>query len=415
MLASLKHHLGEFLPALRSRNYRLYFIGQGISLVGTWMATVAQQWLLYPTLTNNKSLLGVASAVNALPTVVLLLYAGVVADRIDRRMGMLIQQILYALVAFGLFFLVLSGTVQVWHVLAATFLIGAVFAFDMPTRQALIIEFVDRKHIASAISLNTGIFSAARVVGPTLAGLLIARAGMAPAFFVNGVSFIAVIVSVLLMNIPRYIKTEDTDSVWKQLKSGASYIRNNQHIWAALVVLFLLSLSTGPVVTFLPVFAHDVFRVGEVGFGLLQAAFGLGAVIGSFGFSKLYQTFTDKHRFLVLLLILISLSIGSFAYAPLFSLALAAIFFGGWGGATLMTLVRTAVHEQVPNHLRGRLVSYYSLVLIGGTPIGAILGSVGVATIGIRLTILLSALFFGFVSFTIIAATRGIMQKEINF
>ncbi len=412
MFQRAKYHVSEWLPALKSRNYRLYFFGQGVSLIGTWMAAVAQQWLLYPTLTNNKSLLGVASAVNAVPTIVLLLYAGVIADRTDRRIGILVQQVLYALVTFMLFFLVSSGTIQVWHVFVATFLTGAVFAFDMPTRQALMIELVDKKHIASAISLNTGIFNTARVIGPTVAGLLIASIGIAPAFFINGVSFVAVIACVLLMNIPRYIKIEQSDSVWRQLKNGALYIREHQHIWTPLLILFLLSLSTGPIVTFLPVFAKDIFRVGEVGFGLLQAAFGLGAVIGSFGFSTLYQTITDKHRFLSGLLIIISLSMAGFSYAPLFVLALGAIFLGGWGGATLMTLVRTAVYEQVPNHLRGRLVSYYSLVLIGGTPIGALLGSVGVGTIGIRLTVLLSAIFFGVTTLILI---KNLDKRYIKF
>ena len=412
MFQRAKYHVSQWLPALKSRNYRLYFFGQGVSLIGTWMAAVAQQWLLYPTLTNNKSLLGVASAVNAVPTIVLLLYAGVIADRTDRRIGILVQQVLYALVTFELFFLVSSGTIQVWHVFMATFLTGAVFAFDMPSRQALMIELVDKRHIASAISLNTGIFNTARVIGPTVAGLLIASIGIASAFFINGVSFVAVIVSVLFINIPRYIKIEQSDSVWRQLKSGALYVREHQHIWTPLLILFLLSLSTGPLVTFLPVFAKDIFRVGEVGFGLLQAAFGLGAVIGSFGFSKLYQAITDKHRFLAGLLIIISLSMAGFSYAPLFILALGAIFLGGWGGATLMTLVRTAVHEQVPNHLRGRLVSYYSLVLIGGTPIGALLGSVGVGTIGIRLTVLLSAIFFGITTLILI---KNFDKRYIKF
>lgn len=412
MLQKAKHIAGDFWPALKSHNYRLYFFGQGVSLVGTWMAAIAQQWLLYPTLTNNKSLLGVASAVNAVPTIALLLFAGVIADRTDRRIGILIQQILYALVTFALFLLVSSGTIQVWHVFVATFLVGAVFAFDMPTRQALMIELVDKKHIASAIALNTGIFNTARVIGPTIAGLLIASVGIAPAFFINGVSFIVVIASVLLMNIPRYIKIEQSDSVWRQFKSGALYIREHQQIWIPLLILFLLSLSTGPLVTFLPVFAKDIFRVGEVGFGLLQAAFGLGAVVGSFGFSKLYQIFTDKHGFLVFLLIAISLSMAIFSYASLFIFALLAIFLGGWAGATLMTLVRTSVHEQVPNHLRGRLVSYYSLVLIGGTPIGALLGSVGVTTIGIRLTVLLAALFFGI---TTLLITKNLDKRYIKF
>ncbi len=195
----VKRFIGSWLPALRSRNYRLYFIGQGISLVGTWMAAIAEQWLVYPTLTDNKSLLGIVSAVNLAPTAVFVLLAGVIADRIDRRLGVIVQHLLYATIAMIMFVLVVTGVVQVWHVMVSAFFMGVVFAFDLPTRQSLMMSTVGKRDYGSAISLNTGIFNIARAIGPAIGGVVIAMAGVAPAYFFNSISFLAVIVSVWRM------------------------------------------------------------------------------------------------------------------------------------------------------------------------------------------------------------------------
>lgn len=413
MLQKVKHGIGNLWPALRSRNYRLYFVGQGVSLIGTLMASTAQQWLVYPILTRNQSMLGIMSAINSIPTMILLLFAGVIADRIDRRSGMLVQQLLYAIIAFALFAFVETGTIQLWHVMVATFLSGAIFAFDMTTRQAFMIELVNKDAIASAISLNTGIFSLGRVVGPVVTGVLIASVGIASAFLVNGVSFIAVIGGILLISLPRSHAMEKSKSLRKELISGIEYVRRKYDVGVSLLLLFILSVCTAPVYTLLPIFAHDVFRVGEVGFGVLAGAIGLGAVVGSFGFSPIYARLKEHRGFTVLLLILVTVSLTGFAVSPSYPAALIFLVISGFGSAGLMSLVRTVVHEQVPSSLRGRLVSFYSLALIGGTPIGALLASAGVATVGARLTVLFGAILYGLTSFGLIAASKGKFQEKL--
>lgn len=406
MLQRIKLGIGSFWPALRSRNYRLYFTGQGVSLIGTLMASTAQQWLVYPILTRNQSMLGVMNAINSIPTMILLLYAGVIADRIDRRIGMLVQQVLYALIAFVLFSLVATGTIQLWHVMVAAFLSGAIFAFDMTTRQAFMIELVNKDAIASAISLNTGIFSLGRVIGPVAAGVVIASMGIAPAFLVNGLSFLAVIGGILLISLPPFHVLSKTKSLRKELTSGIEYVRTKHDVRMSLLLLFILSVCTAPVFTLLPVFAHDVFRVGEVGFGVLSGAIGIGAVVGSFGFSPIYTRLKEHGGFTVLLLILVTVSLTGFAVSPSYPAALTLLVFGGFGSASLMSLVRTVIHEQVSSTFRGRLVSFYSLALIGGTPIGSLLASVGVATIGARLTVFASAIVFGFAALILMRLKR---------
>ncbi len=413
MFKKVKNGIGNLWPALRSRNYRLYFVGQGVSLVGTLMASTAQQWLVYPILTRNQSMLGVMSAINSIPTIILLLFAGVIADRTNRRLGMLVQQVFYAVIAFALFALVATGTIQLWHVIIATFLSGAIFAFDMTTRQAFMIELVNKDAIASAISLNTGIFSLGRVIGPVVAGVFITSMGIASAFFLNGISFIAVIGGILLISLPPSYAMVKPKSLRKDLISGVEYVRKKHDIGVSLLLLFVLSVCTAPVFTLLPVFAHDVFRVGGLGFGVLSGAIGLGAVVGSFGFSPIYARLKEYRASTIVLLLLLTISLAGFAVLPWYPTALLLLFIGGFGSASLMSLVRTVIHEQVPSLLRGRLVSFYSLALIGGTPLGALAASVGVAAVGARFTVFISAILFGLTSFGLIAASKGKFQEKL--
>ena len=256
MLHRVKHHVGNFLPALRYPNYRLYFLGQGISLVGTWMQTVAEQWLVYPILTSNKSLLGIVSFINLLPVTLLVLFAGVWADRIDRRKAQMILQSLYAAIAFIMSYLIFSGRVEVWHVIAASAVTGIVFAFDMPSRQALMVNLVDKEYFSSALSLNGAIFNAARVVGPAIAGALIAAAGIASAYFINGVSFLAVIVSVYLMQLPKHVSDTTHPPFRGQLAEGFAFIRATPMVSTSLLLVACLTIFTWPVNTLFAVFAH---------------------------------------------------------------------------------------------------------------------------------------------------------------
>lgn len=388
---------------MRSANYRLYFFGQGISLVGTWLQVVAEQWLIYPILTNNRSLLGVVSAVNLAPTALLVLFAGVIADRVNKRRVQVLLQFFYALVAFFMSWLVATGKVQLWHVMLAALSSGIVFAFDMPTRQALMIDLVDRPAFASALSLNAGIFNAARAIGPAVGGILIATVGIAAAYFLNGLSFFAVIVSLLLMRLPVLKKQGPTVSLWRGLLEGVSYVRSHAIVAILLLLLFVTTTFTWPVATLLPVYAHDVFGKGEVGFGLLQSMFGIGACIGAFGFSKLFESIANKWRFLIVLFGLTVLYLVGFAWVTNFSVALALGVVGGWAIATAISFENTIIQLEVPDQLRGRILSFYSLVLVGGMPVGALVASGGVATLGLRTTVALSALLFSICSATVLA------------
>lgn len=395
------------MPALRYPNYRLYFFGQGISLIGTWMQTVAEQWLVYPTLTSNKSLLGIVSFVNLLPVTILVLFAGVWADRVDKRKAQMVLQSCYAVIAFVMSYLIFSGKVEVWHVIVAALIIGIVFAFDMPTRHALMVNLVDKQFFSSALSLNGGIFNAARVVGPALAGALIAATGIAPAYFINGLSFLAVIVSVYLMQLPKHPTNGEHPSFLGQLVEGFVFVRSETMVSTSLVLVAILTIFTWPVNTLMAVFAHDIYNRGEVGFGLLQSAFGLGAMIGAFGFHALYEKAQRKNRLLLFCVFVIFLSTITYAFWHQFIFSLLVLFFSGWSVATMIGILNTVVQESVPDHLRGRILSYYSFVLVGGMPFGALLASVGVGLVGAPGIIALCSLMFGLVNMVILYSTRN--------
>lgn len=407
MLRRIKYHVGEWLPALRSRNYRLYFIGQGISLVGTWMAAVAEQWLVYPTLTDNKSLLGIVSAVNLAPTAVLVLLAGVIADRVNRRRAQMLLQFLFAVIALAMALLVFTGFVRVWHVFVAVFLSGVVFAFDLPTRQALMMETVEKKDYASALSLNAGIFNAARALGPAAAGIIIASIGIASTYAINGVSFFAVIASVTLMH--RHlgsVEKVNTVTIRESFGEGVTYIRGHRSVAMLLLLLTILTVTTWPAATLMAVFAHDIFGAGAVGFGMLQSAFGVGAMIGAFSFAKVFDTIRDTRRLLVGAIVGVAVSLGVFGLSTVFSFALIAQIALGISISMMYAFVTTRIQSDVPRELRGRMLSFTSFVLIGGMPIGALLASLGVATIGARTTVLAGAVAFGALNAMILTVWR---------
>lgn len=414
MLSRVKHQIGEFLPALRSHNYRLYFVGQGISLVGTWLQNIAEAWLIYPVLTTNRSLLGIVSAINLLPHVALVLFAGVLAECFNKSRALIIQQLLYASFALVMFLLVYTKTVQVWQVMVAAFAFGTVFAFEMPTRQSLMLTLVNKSDYPSAISLNAAIFNAARAIGPALAGLAIATIGIAPAYLVNSLSFFAVIVAVALMRLPKQENQVRTASLKAEFMAGWSYIIQHKVIAVLLALLFLLTLFAQPLATLLPVFAHDIFAKGEVGFGLLQAAFGLGALTGALSFNTLFQKFSHKYRLLQFTLTAVFLTMVAFAFSPRFFLSLLIQIMSGWAVVSTIAYCNTVIQMNTPDHLRSRMLSFYSFVLIGGMPFGALFASIGVATLGARLTVLAASLLFVLTSTGLIATTKGKFQEKLQ-
>jgi MFS family permease len=266
--------------ALRHRNFRLFFIGQLISLIGTWMQMVAQSWLVLK-LTNSSLMLGVVSFASFMPIVLVALFAGVVVDHVDRRRLIIGAQTLLMLSAFVLAGLTWAGAVKVEYVIGLAALNGFVSSFDMPGRQAFVVEMVGREDLSNAISLNSMIFNGARMIGPAIAGMSLAVIGIAGCFLLNGISYLAVIWSLLEMKLPRRERREFGATMLRQVRLGLAYVwRHRPTFW--LLVLVALNMGIGMQYSVLiPVFARDLLHVGAHGYGFLMAAQGLGAVISA--------------------------------------------------------------------------------------------------------------------------------------
>src|SRR3954453_21412108 len=265
--------------ALRHRNFRLFIIGQIISLVGTWMQNAAQSWLVYR-LTHSELLLGTTWFCSQIAVFALGPLGGLAADRFSRRKVVILTQILSMFQAFAIAALTLTGRVQVWHVLALAGVLGGINAFDMPARQALVIEMTSREDLLNAISLNSAVFNAARVVGPGVAGLLLPVLGEGTCFLVNGFSFLAVIVCLAAMRLPRF-ERKVHPSVLRHLIDGFRYAANHSAVRRLLAVMAAATLAGMSGLVLMPFFADDIFHRGSRGYGMLMSAMGVGAVVGT--------------------------------------------------------------------------------------------------------------------------------------
>lgn len=359
------------LGALRHRDFRLFWSGQFVSLVGTWMQSVAQAWLVL-VLTNSALLLGVVTALQFLPILTLSLLGGVVADRLPRRRILLVTQFSAMVLAFVLAALTAADAVQIGHVMVLALLLGIVNSVDMPTRQAFVVELVSREDLRNAIALNSASFNAARLVGPAVAGLAIGWVGLAGAFFINGLSFLAVIAGLLLVRTGRRppLRAVPTTTLWEDLREGLQYVAGTPTV--RLVVLLVAALGTfGMNMSVLvPLLAREVLQAGAVGFGLLTSALGAGSLLAAMLLAVLGQA--PRRRLLL----------GSAAVLGLFQVALAGVQqFGvavlllmGTGFAMIFftTLANIALQTSTPDALRGRVMSVYATVFVGTTPFGSL-------------------------------------------
>ena len=266
--------------ALAHRNFRLFFLGQGVSLIGTWMQNIAQGWLVLE-LTNSPFYVGLVAAVGSLGVLLLTLYAGVVVDRTNKHRLVILTQSLSMLPAFALALLVWSRTVAVWHVAALAAFLGVVNAFDIPARQAFIVDLVGKDDLINAIALNSSAFNAARVIGPAVAGVLIGALGVGACFFLNGLSYLAVIAGLLAMRLPSYTARPRSGSAWAGLSEALAFIRGERTVFALVVLMALFSIFGFPYFVIMPVFARDVLHRGAAGYGLMMTAVGIGALVGA--------------------------------------------------------------------------------------------------------------------------------------
>ena len=355
-------------PALRSRNYQLYFAGQLISLVGTWLQVVAEGWLVY-ILTNSAFFVGLDAAMAMLPTLLFSLFGGVIVDRYPKKKILLFTQSGSMILALILGLLTVLKIINVWEVITLSFILGIVNAVDSPARQAYVVELVEDKNIlSSAIALNSGMFNAARVIGPTIAGILIAVTGTGMAFILNGISYIAVIIALIFINTPTVIEKHIIDPI-KAIKEGVVYTISHPTIRLLLILSGVVSIFGWSYSTLMPVIATQIFHLGATGLGYLYAAGGFGALLGTF----LISAFSHKVKPAIYIvggnfLFIISLLLFTFTSHTLVAAIL--LFFAGLGLVSQFSMTNSTIQHTVENNMRGRVMSLYTLVFIGFGPFG---------------------------------------------
>jgi MFS family permease len=364
--------------ALQHRNFQLFFGGQLTSLIGTWMQSTAQLWLVYK-LTGSAALLGVFGFANQIPILVLASIGGYVGDRYNRHLGVIWTQTVSMVLAFLLAGLTLTGAIKVWELILIAFLSGIVNAFDVPIRQAFLVQMVGKEDLPNAIALNSSIFNGARVVGPAIAGATIAwfdahhvRSSEGWCFVLNGLSFLAVIGALLAMRIEKIEIKPQPGSPFKNFMEGFRFAMADGPIRSALLLLSLLSLLGLQYSVFLPVFAKDVLHGGARGFGLLMSAAGIGAVLGALQFAS-RTAYQGLAKWIAAMSVICSVGLVIFSQSHNFWLSAAVLFVIGFAATSQMAATNTTVQNRVPDELRGRMMAVYATMFMGVQPIGSLL------------------------------------------
>jgi MFS family permease len=358
--------------SLQYPNYRKWFAGQSLSLMGSWMQSVAQGWVVYQ-LTGSKLALGMITFAGSIPSLFLLLPAGALADRMSKRRLLLIAQTAMMLLAFALAILTAAKSLQVWQVAVVAVMLGIANSFDAPARQALVVDLVeDRRDMQNAIALNATMFNLARVVGPAVGGLILAALGAAWCFGLNGLSFLAVIIALASLRLPQAVKQTHAVRMLPQIVDGLRYVWGNKPVRAIIALLGVSTLFSFSYAVLMPAFAVDVLQVGETGLGLLNAAIGVGALIAALTVASLSHS-RYKVWQLVVGCLLFPLALIGFALSRSFPLALAFLVLVGFAFISQNATSNTLVQAIVPDELRGRVMSVYALLFFGTIPFGSLL------------------------------------------
>ncbi len=381
--------LAQAFRALRHRNFRLFVTGQIISLVGTWMQNVAQAWLVYR-LTHSELLLGTAWFCTQIPVFAFGALGGLAADRYSRYRLVVVTQTLSMLQAFVLAALTLSGKVQVWHILVLAVGLGTINAFDMPGRQSLIIEMTSRDDLLNAISLNSAIFNGARVVGPAVAGLLVAAVGEGVCFLLNGISFFAVIGCLLAMRLPKFDRHVQ-DSPWAHLVQGFKYVQGHAAVRTLLAMMGAITIAGMPALVLMPFFADDIFHRGSRGLGILMGAMGAGAVAGTLVLAWRARV-SSLPRVILWSALLLGASFCVFAGSNAFYFSLAIMPVIGYSVMRGMASANTLIQTLIPDEYRGRTMAFYSMTVVGIGPFGSLAAGALARAYGARLTVLAGGL-----------------------
>ena len=363
--------VASIFPALAHRNYQLYFVGQGISLVGFWLQAVSIGWVSFQ-LTGSPLFVGLVAAAGGLPFLLFSTLAGVFIDKTDKQRLIVWTQVAEAAIAAILGLLVLTDAITTVTLLALAFCSGVIGAIDLPARQAFTVEMIGKKDLPSAISINVGVFNAARFVGPALAGLLIANFGPGWSFILNALSYIPAILAIMAIRVVYQLKAQVDTHPWQSLKDGLAYSFTNKKLAYFMLLGAAAAIFIWPFQTLMPVVAERVFAAGANGLGSLLAASGLGSLAGAIFVSS--QTHREnKKQFIFLGLFMCTTSLLLFALSRNFLLSHLLLFTAGFGLITYISTVNTLVQILAPDHMRGRITAVYLTMFVGMMPIGSFL------------------------------------------
>ena len=394
--------------ALKYRNFRVFFLGQSVSLIGTWMQYVAMSWLVYR-MTGSAFMLGVVGFASQFPTFILSPFTGVLADRHNRHKILLFTQVLALLQALILAILTLTGLIQVWHIIVMGVFLGCVNSLDIPVRQSFILQMIEEKeNLGNAIALNSMMFNMARLIGPSIAGVLIAIAGEGVCFLVNAISYVAVIASLVAMDEGIKIRKDKKEdyNMFKELKEGFNYAFGSQPIRAILLLLGIISLMGMSYAVLMPVFAKDVLGGGPHTLGFLMAAVGLGALAGTVYLASGKKAIVFGNT-LPISAGIFGIGITAFSFSHNMWISLFLLFIAGFGIMVQMASSNTILQTIVDDDKRGRVMSFYTMAFMGMAPLGSLLAG-GMATkFGVANTLVISGIC------CIIAAVIFAMRRRV--
>ncbi len=360
--------LAAAFPAMQSRNYQLYFFGQLVSMIGTWLQIVAEGWLVYQ-LTHSAFYVGLDAAAATIPSLFLSLFGGVIVDKFPKRTILFFTQTAAMILAFALGVMTLTGTITVWWIILLAFLLGVVNAVNTPALQSYVVELVDDKaHLASAIALGAGMFNAARAIGPTVAGLLIAYFGVGIAFMLNGASYLAIIISLYFIKTGDIVHSSNVHPL-RAIQEGITYTFKSPIICTLLLVAAMVSVFGWSYSTLMPVIAQTIFHVGAAQLGYLYAAGGAGAFVGAIVVS-IYAKKISAARLILAGLAIFGLAVFAFTFVHTLILGYLTLFFAGFGLVAMFSMTNTTIQHAVEDHMRGRVMSIYALAFLGFAPLG---------------------------------------------
>jgi MFS family permease len=388
--ADSRNRMPAVIRALRHPNYRLFFGGQFISLIGTWMQATAQSWLVFQ-LTDSAPLLGIVGFMSTIPVFLLSPLGGSIADRYDRRWVCIGTQASAMLLAFVLAILTLTGHVHVYHVMILATLLGVVNAIDIPTRQAFVVQMVGREDLINAIALNSSIINGTRIIGPAVAGMVMGAVGEGWCFFINGVSYLAVIASLLLMTVVTEKRPTLLGSAFSNIVDGFQYVRRTKSVRALLLLLGLTSLTGMPYAVLMPVFAEQILHGGPRAYGLLLGSAGIGALIAAMALA-MRRGVEGMERWVGVAAAGFGVCLVLFSVSRLFWLSLALLMPAGFCMMVGPISSNTLIQSIVPDHLRGRVMAVYSMMFLGMTPFGALLAGFLAKVLGAPATVMLGGI-----------------------